>query len=154
MKTDWKQTCLMHEETISGLIRQRDEALHEAATRKLLADARLGEASAAQTAARAAKKDADDARAEHNDLKERLAAAELENARLRGYIARVQEDDVVREELVKVGDPEGEQHLVPKRKPTVFNAPDQYASAPAEPGDQYRPHWEIQQRPRRHWVTY
>lgn len=59
-------------------------------------------------------------RAQFAELKERLAIAEAENQRMHGYIQRVQEDDVVREELVKVGDPEGEQQLVPKRKRTQF----------------------------------
>jgi hypothetical protein len=46
---------------------------------------------------------------------------------MRGYLKRVQEDDVVREELVPIGDPQGEQQLVPKRKPTPFMAPTPYS---------------------------
>jgi hypothetical protein len=51
------------------------------------------------------------------DLKKRLHNAETEVARLTGYVARVREDDVVREELIAVGEPGGEQRMVPKRKP-------------------------------------
>lgn len=84
-----------------------------------------------------------------NDLKTRLAQSEMENARLRGYIQRVQEDDVVREELVTTGDPEGQRQLVPKRKSTVFTQPDQFMHSRDEGLYSYR------DRPQpKHWVTY
>ncbi|NWG25672.1 MAG: hypothetical protein HXY30_14870 [Pseudorhodoplanes sp.] len=59
-------------------------------------------------------------------LKTRLADAEFQNARMRGYIEREQEDDVVREELLTVTDamgPPGATTLVPKRKPARFDIP-------------------------------
>lgn len=56
-----------------------------------------------------------------DDVKERLAFSEAEVQRMGGYISRVQEDDVVRDPLVQVGDPDGEQQLVPKRRPTHFH---------------------------------
>lgn len=56
-------------------------------------------------------------RKQFDDLKFRLHNSEMEVARLNGYLSRVREDDVVREELVTIGDPEGGQRLVPKRKP-------------------------------------
>lgn len=59
-------------------------------------------------------------RADFLEIKQRLLAAELANERLRGYLARVQEDDIVREELVTIGEPDGEQQLKPKRKHTAF----------------------------------
>lgn len=95
------------------------------------------------------------ARSQIDDLKERLALAESENQRMRGYIARVQEDDVVREDLVKVGDPQGDHQLVPKRKPTAFYPPNVYAergmsgsmgSAGYADNARNRP-------PQKHWVT-
>src|SRR3972149_7833028 len=62
-------------------------------------------------------------KAQFDDLKERLLTAEAENQRMRGYIQRVQEDDIVREELVQIGDPEGATQLVSKRKMTQFSEP-------------------------------
>lgn len=59
-------------------------------------------------------------RKQFDDLKLLLATTESENARMRGYIARVQEDDVVREDLIPIGDPEGQMQLTAKRKPTNF----------------------------------
>lgn len=95
------------------------------------------------------------ARAEHNNLKERLVNAEAENQRMRGYIARVQEDDTVREELIAVGDPAGEQQLVPKRKPTVFNQPHGYSEFTAQGGDAAFSGYSRRDPPKpRHWVTY
>lgn len=61
-----------------------------------------------------------DLRSKLDGTKERLAFAEAANQRMRGYLERVQEDDVVREELVTTGSPEGEQRKVPKRKSTIF----------------------------------
>lgn len=58
-----------------------------------------------------------EARGQFADLKKRLHNSEMEVARLNGYLARVREDDVVREDLVTVGEPGGEQRMVPKRKP-------------------------------------
>jgi hypothetical protein len=91
-----------------------------------------------------------------DELKERLSLSEAENQRMRGYLARVQEDDVVREELVTVGEPDGEARLVSKRKPTVFHEPNGYREdgragcntmAMAYDRDLSRP-------ARKHWVTY
>lgn len=115
-----------------------------AADRRLLKDAREREK---------------ETRAQFDDLKARLVNSELENARMRGYIARLQEDDVVREPLVQVGDVDGEQRLVPKRKPTVFREP----PVVSDLGDSDRvmtgidrgwEHREIRPGRRQHWVTY
>jgi chromosome segregation ATPase len=73
-----------------------------------------------------AEKNASETRKQFDDLKQRLHAAEMENQRLRGYVARVQEDDVVREELVVTGDPDGERQMVPKRKPMHFERPSDF----------------------------
>jgi hypothetical protein len=89
------------------------------------------------------------------DLKERLATAEAENQRMRGYIARVQEDDVVREDLVKVGDPEGEHQLVPKRKPTTFHPPNAFAGYDGgSAASSIRGMIEGRARKPKHWVNY
>lgn len=97
-------------------------------------------------------------RAQFADLKERLVNAEAENQRMRGYVARVQEDDLVREELIKVGDPDGEQHLVPKRRPTVFEQPRQYSPMGEQATDGAALYsYRVGSEPRRkakHWVTY
>src|ERR1700722_11370592 len=44
------------------------------------------------------------ARANHDDLKKKLYEAEIESARLRGFVERVREDDAVRDPLVEVED--------------------------------------------------
>jgi hypothetical protein len=93
-------------------------------------------------------------RAQFADLKERLANAEADTQRMRGYIARVQEDDVVREELITIGEPDGEQQKVPKRKPTSFHTPAPYShSRNFEAGYACNTASDRDRRPR-HWVTY
>lgn len=99
-------------------------------------------------------------RAQFGDLKERLALAEADNQRMRGYIARVQEDDVVREELIATGDPEGEQHLVPKRRPTRFDTPSSYTHSADGCGSGgaasglYHDRVGRDRPPPQHWVRY
>jgi chromosome segregation ATPase len=98
-------------------------------------------------------------RAQFNDLKERLVNAEATNQRMRGYISRVQEDDVVREELVAVGDPDGEQRLVPKRRGTAFHEPAWVSDLDAckrgiDELQGYRSSDARERRKPRHWVTY
>jgi len=88
------------------------------------------------------------------DLKERLSNAEMENQRLRGYIARVQEDDTVREELVATGDPDGEQRMVPKRKPTLFVEPNQYGTFGSDSGNTYLDRIRDDRAKPKHWITY
>lgn len=68
----------------------------------------------------AAEDEAKRARAEHDDLKERLLVLTRENEQMRGYIARVQEDDVVREEVV-CETQDGNSRLVPKRMHRSFD---------------------------------
>ena len=88
-----------------------------------------------------------------DDLKERLANAESENQRMRGYLARVQEDDIVREELIAVGDPSGETRLVPKRKPTVFHQPSSYRDQGCDSAMMAYDRGATRAAPK-HWVTY
>jgi hypothetical protein len=91
------------------------------------------------------------------DLKERLVRAEAENQRMRGYIQRVQEDDTVAEELVAVGDPSGEQTLVPKRKHTDFVPPNDHSERSASNGmsDHIFDTCYDRDRPKpKHWVRY
>lgn len=96
-------------------------------------------------------------RAEIDDLKVRLANAESECQRMRGYIDRVQEDDVVREDLIATGDPAGEQRLVPKRRPTTFCARSEYSKSGLDIGDDtgvYSPYRDRDRPKPKHWVTY
>lgn len=93
-------------------------------------------------------------RSDLDEVKERLAFAEAELQRAGGYIQRVQEDDVVREELVETGDPGGEKHLLPKRKPTHFSAqiyhnPQRGIDAAMRAGN-----YSSSCERRRYWVTY
>lgn len=99
-----------------------------------------------EEAQKAARKDLD-------ELKHRLAIAESESQRMRGYISRVHEDDVVREELVPIGDPAGEHQLVPKRKLTPFTAPDPYSRSATDACGYMSVDRPNRPRPR-HWVTY
>lgn len=91
-----------------------------------------------------------------SDLKQRLLAAEQANQFMRGYLARVQEDDSVREELVTVGDPDGEQRMVPKRKSATFERPDDFTRP--NDRDQFGMGYVDQMRERdhkpKHWITY
>lgn len=94
-------------------------------------------------------KQVEEMRKQFADLKERLHNSEMENQRLRGYVERVQEDDVVREELVQTGDPNGEQRLVSKRKLTTFRC-DPTPVGWIGSHDEYG-----RERPKsKHWVNY
>ena len=76
-------------------------------------------------------KQLEEAKAHNAELKERVAHQTVTIATLRGYVERVKEDDVVREELVTtgaVGDPCGETQIVPKRKHAIL--PEDYISPP------------------------
>jgi chromosome segregation ATPase len=72
----------------------------------------------AQDRATAAEEGLKESRTHFADLKERLANAEAETARLRGYLARVHEDDIVRDGLVEVEDGDGKRS-VPRRPPPL-----------------------------------
>lgn len=54
------------------------------------------------------------------DLKERLFNADIELSRLRGYLARVHEDDVVRDGMIEIEDSNGKRQ-VPRRQPPFTN---------------------------------
>jgi len=92
-------------------------------------------------------------RAKFADLKQRLQTAESENQRMRGYLARVQEDDVVREELLTVGEPEGEQYLRPKRKHASFDPPNDFTEFKAPDNGLYSYH-DRRKAERKHWIIY
>lgn len=95
-----------------------------------------------------------EAQMEFADLKRRLHNAELINERMRGYLARVQEDDTVREELITVGEPGGVEKLVPKRKPWhVPDAENAYMDTRAGSEMQYMSGEELR-RQRKHWIEY
>lgn len=82
------------------------------------------------------------------DLKKRLHTAETEVSRLNGYIARVREDDTVREELVTIGDPDGERRMVPKRK-------HEYLGAHAADTNCFETMNSYRDRPKpKHWIEY
>lgn len=94
-------------------------------------------------------------RDQFDDLKTRLHAAESANQYMRGYLSRVQEDDTVREELVTVGDPAGEQRMVPKRKPTAFERPDDFTEPRRDQRGIYSGMGYEHDRPKpKHWITY
>lgn len=88
-----------------------------------------------------------DLRKNIDDLKVKLQKAEAENQRMRGYIERVQEDDIVREDLISVGDPDGQSQLVPKRKQTSFHEP---AFTRQEASNPYYQ----ESAPPNFWITY
>lgn len=110
-------------------------------------DARRAE----QNARMAAEADAKAARTEHDDLKKRLLDAELECARLRGYMERVREDDAVADPLVEVEDQNGKR-MVSKRHPgphPVYTGVDMGSGFAAT----YDEYGRKREKPK-HWVTY
>lgn len=110
---------------------------------------RLSNSQAAETNARAAEKVAQD---QFADLKKRLFDSEMERQRLVGYTQRVQEDDVVREDLVTVGEPGGEQRMVPKRKSAAPFSTMDYREV-----NQMTPTYDQYGRERvkpKHWIEY
>lgn len=85
------------------------------------------------------------------ELKERVATLGALNAEMRGYIGRVQEDDVVREDLVQTGDlAGGESYLSPKRKHRRFDE-QLYEAKAGIMGGIYA---NESTRRRKHWVNY
>ncbi len=102
----------------------------------------------------AAHKDAKQIHQQFDDLKTRLHDSEMENQRLRGYVQRVQEDDTVREELVAVGDPNGEQTMVPKRKSTVFFQPNPMTQLQDAMGPSSYTGYNRDRPKPKHWVNY
>lgn len=93
-----------------------------------------------------------EARKQFDDLKQRLHAADTANQFMRGYLARLQEDDVVREELVETGDPDGERQMVPKRKHTPFPRPTDFTTF--EGDARTMGYVERERRKPKHWITY
>lgn len=132
-----------------------DEALKEIAVQKerlssagdrntklqelLLATEKLSEANA---------KAEKETRAQFADLKQRLVHAENELQRLNGYMARVHEDDIVRDGLVEIEDSRGKR-MVPKRP-----RPQEYQSAPIgyDMSQQFGGNYE--ERRQTHWTSY
>ena len=99
-------------------------------------------------------KQLEEAKAHNAELKERVAHQTVTIATLRGYVERVKEDDVVREELVTtgaVGDPCGETQIVPKRKHAIL--PEDYISPPQRTQTGYADH-QRERTQRKHWVNY
>lgn len=95
------------------------------------------------------------------DLKERLHKAEIENSKLRGYIERVLEDDTANEDLVKVGEPDGAERLVPKRVSTILRGGVGLTRYDCDDIEDHIRHsgalmGHMENRPRRpsHWIRY
>lgn len=86
------------------------------AAREAEAKSYFSQANEARTRAEAADKALKESRDHFADLKERLSSADAETARLRGYLERVHEDDIVRDGFVEIEDREGKRS-VPKRPP-------------------------------------
>jgi hypothetical protein len=91
------------------------------------------------------------AREQFADLKKKLYDAEIELARLRGFVERVREDDAVADPLVEVEDAQGRRQVT-KRFPSnrPLNA-DMYTGM-AE-AVQYGRYGERQEKPK-HWTSY
>lgn len=110
----------------------------------------LREAHRVEASARTnAQADAKAALAEHDDLKQRLLNSEIECARLRGYMERVREDDLVADPLVEVEDQNGKR-MVSKRHPTpLYDAGIPGVTYPST----YDEYGRQREKPK-HWVTY
>jgi hypothetical protein len=89
-----------------------------------------------------------ESRSHFADLKERLLNAETETARLRGYLARVHEDDIVRDGLVEIEDGQGKRSI-PRRPPPLEAV--RYSS-PAISTDQFDNYGS--RKKRTHWTSY
>lgn len=142
----------MAKPTIQGL----QEALHDANGR---AQTYREKATALEGENTLLKNQLTESRGHFADLKTRLLAAETANQYMRGYLARVQEDDVVREDLMTVGDPDGEQHMVPKRKPTAFPRPSDFGEPPGNEPSLYSENYDTygnrrQRKTPKHWISY
>lgn len=138
----------MAKPTILGL----EEALNDANER---ANTYREKATALESENTLLKNQLTESRGHFADLKTRLLAAETANQFMRGYLARVQEDDVVREDLMTVGDPEGEQHMVPKRKPTAFPRPSDFKEPQGSEHGVYDTYGNRRERKTpKHWITY
>lgn len=99
----------------------------------------------------AAEASAKETREQFADLKKRLHNSEMEVARLNGYLARVHEDDTVREDFLTVGEPDGQQRLVPKRKHGFLgNQEPDYTRF--DTGNSYID--DIRNRKPKHWIEY
>lgn len=91
-----------------------------------------------------------ESRSQFADLKERLLNSETETARLRGYMSRVHEDDIVRDGFVEIGD-EGGKRQVPKRPPPMQRS-HQYEGNALEMSDTFDNYGN--RKPRTHWTSY
>lgn len=90
-----------------------------------------------------------ESRSHFADLKERLANAEAETSRLNGYLARVHEDDVVRDGLVEIEDANGKR-TVPKRQPPMMAVTHQvHTPSMFDEIDTYG-----RSKKRTHWTSY
>jgi hypothetical protein len=93
------------------------------------------------------------------ELKQHIAVLQTANAEMVGYIARAQEDDIAREELLTTGDPDGETVLVPKRKHRVFSLTS-FSHLTAQSRDEFTggiyqsTDGASGRRRTKHWVTY
>ncbi len=84
-----------------------------------------------------------ESRSHFADLKERLATAESETSRLRGYLARVHEDDIVRDGMVEIEDANGKRQ-VPRRPPPlepVYSSPSLFDEVTSYGERKKRTHW-------------
>lgn len=111
-----------------------------------------------QERARAAEKKRDEAFFDMLDLKQRLLSSERSAEFMRGYLARVVEDDTVREDLVATGDPEAPS-LQPKRKPFTETGLSRFPrqedfSYPRNRDPDIGYAAENRAKKPRHWITY
>jgi hypothetical protein len=113
-------------------------------------EAQMAETSKARDRAYKAEQEVAEVREQFAELKERVANLGVQNAEMRGYIGRVQEDDVVREELIQTGDMAGgDVYLRPKRKHRQF-----LDIAGGMAGVEAQSIYASERSRRRHWVTY
>jgi chromosome segregation ATPase len=106
--SDWKNIIAKRDEAIAGLTAALDEQRTDSAAAR-------AETHSANMSLSKVRERNEELTNQFGDLKERLHKAEIDNERLRGYIERVLEDDVVNEDLIKVGEPDGAERFVPKR---------------------------------------
>lgn len=98
----------------------------------------------------AAQTERDETHAQFAELKQRLLNAETELSRLRGYLARVHEDDVVRDGMVEIEDVQGKRQVPRRQLPMTSAYPvDVYSDMANGLNAPYG-----REKKRTHWTSY
>ncbi len=107
------------------------------------------ERSAALTSAKRAEERECKIREQFGDLKLKLLDSEREVSNLRGYLARVHEDDIVRDGMIEIEDANGKR-MIPKRPPPLQSYSPPMTEQYGRPAGLYAG----MELARKHWTDY